>query len=489
MLDGLSMPKRRVTPQRGSPDQNAVFDDDSAAGQGAPASEAARLPFDARLVIEKGAYAGKVLKLDGGTALIGRSSKCELTLKGSAGVSRRHCKLQLIAGRYAVIDLSSRNGTVVNGETVARKFLNDGDLLEIGDERMRFILTKKPAPVDDDVADLATALTVLPIDKKSRDRPAARTGSAVSAQRPAADRTAAVGAAAPPPRWDDDDLAPRGVADEPLGPPLDELSGPYLLKPQRSGFGAMRALLMCALLLVVALGVVAWDLAFGERRSLLWVRTHAPALAAPLEGALATLADAASPAARKNDALPQPIARDSEGDAGSALPAAPAPSAVVASGDPVAPLADAGEQSPHDAGGRASEPTAPTEPTEPVIAEPVAQSIVVTASAGGRIASLRVKPGSIVKRGQALVTLEAPAALRRKLTSLRDEERAFEQAVKKGNAAARRDLDAVRAEIVELAPRVRSTPLVSDAGGTVVDVLVKDGQLIKSGESLVSLAP
>jgi hypothetical protein len=53
-----------------------------------------------------------------------------------AALSRRHCAVANEAGRLAVEDLGSRNGTFVNGERVVRKHLRPGDEIEIGESRV-----------------------------------------------------------------------------------------------------------------------------------------------------------------------------------------------------------------------------------------------------------------------------------------------------------------------------------------------------------------
>ena len=122
--------------------------------------------------------------------------------------------------------------------------------------------------------------------------------------------------------------------------------------------------------------------------------------------------------------------------------------------------------------------------TKPVAAD---GDVTVGASSAGRVASVRVKLGDVVKKGQTLAALEAAGGLRRKLESLREEERAFEAAVKKGNKAARRDLDQVRADIAELTRKTKGAPLVTDADGTVVEVHVREGATLKAGDPVVTL--
>ncbi len=63
--------------------------------------------------------------------VIGRSSKCDLTLDGEY-FSSRHCSLHF-DGQYLVIkDLTSKNGTYVNGNSVFQSFLKLGDIVQLG---------------------------------------------------------------------------------------------------------------------------------------------------------------------------------------------------------------------------------------------------------------------------------------------------------------------------------------------------------------------
>ena len=47
-------------------------------------------------------------------------------------ISRRHCELVYEAGALIVRDLSSRHGTMVNGQPISESPLADGDLLQLG---------------------------------------------------------------------------------------------------------------------------------------------------------------------------------------------------------------------------------------------------------------------------------------------------------------------------------------------------------------------
>jgi diguanylate cyclase (GGDEF)-like protein len=83
-----------------------------------------------------GARAGDViaLDLDGKTDFyIGRSRSADIHIDES-GVSRTHCRLVRDADGFAIQDLGSTNGTLVNGERVASTRLVAGDRIQIGPE-------------------------------------------------------------------------------------------------------------------------------------------------------------------------------------------------------------------------------------------------------------------------------------------------------------------------------------------------------------------
>ena len=62
---------------------------------------------------------------------VGRASRADFVLD-VALVSRLHCRLEANGDTLEVIDLSSTNGTFVNGRRVTRAPLSPGDRLRIG---------------------------------------------------------------------------------------------------------------------------------------------------------------------------------------------------------------------------------------------------------------------------------------------------------------------------------------------------------------------
>jgi pSer/pThr/pTyr-binding forkhead associated (FHA) protein len=75
--------------------------------------------------------AGATIDVDRPEVVVGRHTDADIRLP-LPDVSRRHCRLQFVGGRWQVVDLNSLNGTKVNGEPVQQASLEQGDLLRIG---------------------------------------------------------------------------------------------------------------------------------------------------------------------------------------------------------------------------------------------------------------------------------------------------------------------------------------------------------------------
>jgi pSer/pThr/pTyr-binding forkhead associated (FHA) protein len=72
---------------------------------------------------------------------VGRSRECDIFLEDLA-VSRLHATIrELPGGNYEIVDNRSATGTFVNGRSVARCQLHDGDQLQIGVNRFVFRLS------------------------------------------------------------------------------------------------------------------------------------------------------------------------------------------------------------------------------------------------------------------------------------------------------------------------------------------------------------
>ena len=71
--------------------------------------------MDFQLLVVRGRSASEALKLEDGVTTVGRHDDCQIRIKSSQ-VSRRHCELFEKKGLLLVKDLSSANGTLVNGK-------------------------------------------------------------------------------------------------------------------------------------------------------------------------------------------------------------------------------------------------------------------------------------------------------------------------------------------------------------------------------------
>ncbi|MBR2834475.1 MAG: FHA domain-containing protein [Coriobacteriales bacterium] len=93
----------------------------------------------AELVIVRGPSTGQNFVLDIPEVTIGRDPNCEVFLNDRT-VSRRHAHLSLQGGRAVIEDLSSLNGTWVNGAIVSQAELTSGSSIQIGTFKMIFTL-------------------------------------------------------------------------------------------------------------------------------------------------------------------------------------------------------------------------------------------------------------------------------------------------------------------------------------------------------------
>jgi len=78
----------------------------------------------------------------GNVKTLGRARRADFVVD-AALVSRLHCRLAASAGEIEAVDLSSTNGTYVNGERISRGMLKDGDRLRVG--AVELVVLKNPA--------------------------------------------------------------------------------------------------------------------------------------------------------------------------------------------------------------------------------------------------------------------------------------------------------------------------------------------------------
>lgn len=88
--------------------------------------------------------------------LIGRSPEAALTLN-DRWVSRLHCQIDEVGGRFFLRDLGSKHGTFVNGQQVTEVPLALGDQIDIG--MSRFVVAE-----EDSACDTASVEIALPLN-------------------------------------------------------------------------------------------------------------------------------------------------------------------------------------------------------------------------------------------------------------------------------------------------------------------------------------
>lgn len=103
---------------------------------------------------------------------VGRKSSNQVQIDDLA-ISGEHVRITTILGDVFLEDLDSTNGTSVNGKPVTRSVLSDGDVVELGKYRMKFVAPSGPiedAPVA--VGDKALQPGSLPPEMKAAAEPA-----------------------------------------------------------------------------------------------------------------------------------------------------------------------------------------------------------------------------------------------------------------------------------------------------------------------------
>ncbi|MFZ3089736.1 MAG: sigma 54-interacting transcriptional regulator [Nitrospirota bacterium] len=90
-----------------------------------------------KLVIAKGAMAGKEFVIDKGLLRIGSKKENDVVIEDNT-VSRFHAQIEEKKGQYIIKDLNSTNGTFVDDLRVSEAFLNEGSIIRLGNTGLRF---------------------------------------------------------------------------------------------------------------------------------------------------------------------------------------------------------------------------------------------------------------------------------------------------------------------------------------------------------------
>ena len=107
-----------------------------------------------RLIMRRGPTPGAIFELENDKIAIGRGSKNDIVIRDNE-VSREHCRLRRVVDEFELEDLSSSNGTFVNGQRVTGTWLlQHGAIVELGDtvtmEYMRSASRKPTGAIAED---------------------------------------------------------------------------------------------------------------------------------------------------------------------------------------------------------------------------------------------------------------------------------------------------------------------------------------------------
>ncbi len=89
------------------------------------------------ITILTGRQRGISFPLEGESAVIGRSPRCEVFLNDMT-VSRKHALLEHVPGGWTIRDTGSFNGVWVNNVSVDHAVLSDRDVIQIGTFVLRY---------------------------------------------------------------------------------------------------------------------------------------------------------------------------------------------------------------------------------------------------------------------------------------------------------------------------------------------------------------
>ncbi|NUN47716.1 MAG: protein kinase [Candidatus Brocadiae bacterium] len=91
-----------------------------------------------RLVVEKGADKGKTISLAGVGVVVGRDTSAGISINDTMA-SRNHFKVEARNGTFYLVDLNSKNGTLLNGSRVKESKIQPGDRIQVGETVFSFM--------------------------------------------------------------------------------------------------------------------------------------------------------------------------------------------------------------------------------------------------------------------------------------------------------------------------------------------------------------
>ena len=109
--------------------------------------------MDINLLLLKKDGTYKAIPMPSSVTVMGRRRDCDLRIPLDS-VSRRHCRLFTEKDTLKIRDLNSRNGTIINGQTIEETLLKPGDKLTVGPVTFVMQVNGEPEKLTSDGKDL-----------------------------------------------------------------------------------------------------------------------------------------------------------------------------------------------------------------------------------------------------------------------------------------------------------------------------------------------
>ncbi len=100
---------------------------------------------------------------------IGRKPSCDIQINDQ-GVSKEHVVILTVGNDHILEDLGSTNGTQVNGKDVNRQILQNGDVVEVGRYRVKYVSVKAMPDMDFDKTLLIPAFDRTKLRQETPDK-------------------------------------------------------------------------------------------------------------------------------------------------------------------------------------------------------------------------------------------------------------------------------------------------------------------------------
>jgi biotin carboxyl carrier protein len=456
------------------------------------------------LVCTQGTVAGRSWTLGAGTFTIGRQPGCDLHLGTEPGVSKQHAKVQAEGDQYILVDLESRNGTIVNGRPIQRKRLFDGDEIRICGCVLRFNQEGGAidAPAPSEASGFADGAGTSPEMPDMTLEPPSVSQSSLSG--PSLSGPSLSGPSVPTPQ---EAQAPTMEWVPPAGDALDPSAATVRAPLPEERYKGASSWFVVGLLGVVLVGGGAWaglrflgDELLGPMTAPDDVAAQGDAGPARADGGAATVAasgtrDAGVAGAGTKKDAGAAAAAGGSADAGAAADDEDAGAGAVDEPDVDEPDVDEPDvdepdvDEPVDKPITTPRPAAPSGPSDWFdvrVDRPT--PLAVKSKASGTIASVSVADGDSVKRGTTILTLEGGGgADPDEIANLKESIASLEEIAESQPSAADM-LEQEKSKLARLLAKSKAPKVVAPASGTVSGLSMTAGGSVSSGDVVCTIA-